>query len=198
VFFAKIPWLGIIRFKEIIFLLKILWNMSTVSWTGSTVLRSTGLRRSLNADHPRCDLHLRLIQTTDTTPSNRSRSPGRLIALRPRVGDAPGSERRCAMALAEAAAWGSGAWKATRLRAKQRAVCSDSYLGQRWKRAATAAACDGGATPPSPGVDDSSPRCTSNTKDGSYGFLTSYSCFPELQLHWWWRNQVTRRASFKP
>jgi hypothetical protein len=92
---------------------------------------------------------------------------------------------------------GSGVWKAMGLRAKQRAVRGDSYLGQRWRWVATAAACDGGTTPLFLGIDDSSPWCTSNRKDVSYDFLTSYSCFLELQLHWRWRNQVARWDSFK-
>jgi hypothetical protein len=53
----------------------------------------------------------------------------------------------CHGRLLSSSARGCIAWNVTRLRAKLRVVHGDSYLGWRWRRAATAVACDGGTTP---------------------------------------------------
>jgi hypothetical protein len=46
----------------------------------------------------------------------------------------------------------------------------------------TVVANGGGATPSASAVDDSSSRCTSSSKNGSRGSLTSYSPATVLQL----------------
>jgi hypothetical protein len=87
--------MGISGIYGTIFLKKIPWNWSMDLYTESTVLRSSSLQRSLNADRSRCDMRPILIQTNRYRIFESQSFIGKRMAhgTPVSVGSAHGSER---------------------------------------------------------------------------------------------------------